>query len=101
MGSEKFKCFDRFLNFLAFLELPFQIFGFTQNNRLGKSLLLKRLRQIFFQTKSYGFQKCQFTDLLTVFWIFLDNYLAISDIIGLIDPTDGWKFFYSARNLLC
>ena len=36
-----------------------------------------------------------FSDLLTIFWTFLDNYPVKSDIIGLIDSAGCWKFNFS------
>ena len=35
-----------------------------------------------------AFQKCHFSDFLTVLWTVLDNYPAKSDIIGSIGTTD-------------
>ena len=53
-------------------------------------ILHKRLLLIFY-TKSYGSRKYQIFDLVTVFWTFLANYPAKSDIIGLIKTTGCWK----------
>ena len=38
------------------------------------------VKLFFFQMKSYDSRKCQLSDLLTVFWAFLENYPAKPDI---------------------
>ena len=59
-------------------------FGFSLKIRLEDTLLQKQLRPIFLK-------KCHLSDLLTVFWSFLDKHPAKNDIIALIDLTVCWK----------
>ena len=59
----------------------------------SKNLVDKRLRSNC-KAKSYDSRKRQLSDLLTVYWTFLDNYPAKSDIKGLIDKTGCWKLTF-------
>ena len=48
---------------------------------------------LFFDTKTYDVRKRQILRLLTVYWAFLANYSAKSNIIGLIEATGLTAFF--------
>ena len=81
-------------NFFQELRCQTWVFGFSLNYRLGKSVLHKRLLSSFFETKSFAGRKFHLSDLLTVYWTFLDNYHAKSVIIGLVDTTGCWKLTF-------
>ena len=78
MPLGKVKIFD---HLFESRKLPCQtwVVGFNQNYRLAKNL---------------WFSECQFYDWLTVFWIFLNNYPAKSNITDLIDRTCCWKLTF-------
>ena len=79
--------FYRLLEIFSFSrKVPCQTwnFGSNRNRRVVKIFLHKRLR-LNFLGKNYNSRKCQLSELLIIFWTFLDNSPAKADIIGLID----------------